>query len=140
MITTLLNECSIPSARYEGYVWMSDSQQPLVLQGQEEYALTRSASTLPFVVEAQLYDRTLRTSYSLRWTDGRYLLYKHELGEHQEEAREERFLPHPRIAAQLPENARLHFLQDWVEQTDPLCEGMPVLTPGARVFVGFAPL
>lgn len=119
-------------ATYDGYLWLSDATEPVVLDGEKlDSALLEQEN--PFVIEAQLYDAAGSRSYAVRYADGRHVVTEFDADDINAAGRvtEKCFVP-LRI-----KHRGLHFKQLWSPRGDELCEGMPVLEPVAMIFVGF---
>ncbi len=131
MITKYTNLNDIPQAKYEGYVWMSDEKKPDVLP-KDDFDFT-SVPTNPFVIEALLYDRANNKSIIVRHT-GKYHIVEYDLSKLPDDAElvDVSYLPH-----RLGNVKQLGFKQLWIPETDKNCEGWPVLTMKAIIFVGF---
>ena len=65
---------SIAKAKYEGYLWWSDSREPEVLDGSKDYECSFDASQNPFVIEGNLWDATTNESVYIRYVDGQYIV------------------------------------------------------------------
>lgn len=116
----------IEKSKYEGYIWLSDADEPRIVNG--EFELDRADCENPFVVEGMLYDSGRSLSMSIRYVDGRYLVARHEVGE--SEVRNSETYKGKRMP-------NLRMTQLWREEKDENCIGMTVQRPGAKVFVGF---
>ena len=122
--------------KYEGYIWMSDRQIPIVLNG-EEIPEGIIYSKNPFVIEAELFDRANQKSYSIRNIDGVTKTKEFDV-----EVEDEKLVGCTEyISHRIKGHNRLRFIQRWTEEPDNddlyLCEGMPTLVPAERVFIGF---
>ena len=123
----------IDKAGYEGYVWMSDRQEPSVIRPDEEFEMTLCDEDNPFVVEGNLWDAATGLSIMIKYVDGKYIVRRTEVtDECKKNATRKEFLPH-----RIEGVKKLAFLQCWDEVEDPLCENMVTLQPGKLVFVGF---
>ena len=123
----------IDKARYEGYVWMSDRQEPSVIHPDEEFEMTLCDEDNPFVVEGNLWDAAAEVSIMIKYVDGKYIVRRTEVtDECMKNATRKEFLPH-----RIKGVKKLLFLQCWNEEKDPLCENMVTLQPGKLVFMGF---
>jgi len=121
----------IPKMSFEGYIWMSDREQPEVLHNK---TFDFSTITLnPFIIEALLYNATDNISIHIQHT-GQYQIYEYNLKQFpHEQLVPKEYLPH-----RLGENVKkVIFKQLWIPETDDNCEGMEVLTLKAVVFCGF---
>ncbi len=135
---------NIPPGIYDGYYWMSDSNKPEVFENCSLPSILTDldASKNPFIIEAQLYNKADKKSYSLKYVDGRYILRNFDLasrGNGNISTNDSCFTRKQYFANRMPEK-KLIFRQYWEEKEDPLCEGMPVLQPAEMVFVGFEPI
>lgn len=126
---------TIRKGKYEGYLWWSNSTKPEVLIDKEFEELVLDENTLPFIIEGQLYEKTSKTSYSIRYIDGNYYVVMTEISaDDLLKGDVKHFLSH-----RMDGIGRLVFIQYWdvAEDTDNLCEGMPTQVPGKLVFCGF---
>lgn len=123
--------CKIEKGLYEGYYWMSDEENPIVLVN-ESFDLELKDRENPFVIEAQLFSKEKNLSYSIKYVDGRYIVGKFENITPKEMAEANNFLAH-----KMGKFTNLRFVQRWEAVEDAFCEGMSVLEPAGFVFVGF---
>lgn len=124
---------------YEGYLWMSDKEDPKVYNN-ETITLPMEGDN-PFVVEGQLYNEKERLSYSIRFVDGQYIVLKHKVTE------ADMRNPDNQIKTYLSNrmgDKKLQFLRYWEEVPDEdnftdsnNPNGLPVLTQTKNVFIGF---
>jgi CRISPR type III-associated protein (TIGR04423 family) len=124
----------IPKGIYEGYIWYSDRNMPIVIQG-EEFCFNEKESVNPFVIEALLFDRANQISITIKHT-GRYIIQIVDLKNLPErsvlsECKE--YFPH-RLGKNV---SKMCFKQLWVPEPDRNCEGMNVLNMKAFIFTGF---
>ena len=119
----------IEKAKYQGYVWFSDCAEPIVIES--EYGIDIEDDVNPFIVEGQLYDPESRSSYSIKYADGKHICVKYVLSELQGEFCEQTY------CSNKMQGRKLKFLEYWKAVPDPLCEGMEVLQVAENVFVGF---
>ena len=118
----------IEKAEYSGYLWKSDQKEPEIIF-HEEREFEFHDNDNPFVVEGFLYDG--KTSYSIRYVDGRHIVNKFILSELPKEFTPQTYIPNFKGVS------GLEFRQYWEPKPDELCEGMEVLKPAQFVFVGF---
>ena len=132
----------IKALPYEGYLWMSDKEQPQIYN-QENISLPKEGDN-PFVVEGMLYNKANELSYSIRFVDGEYIVQEFKVTqadiknpENQEKVYE------PNRMDDL-KGKRLRFLRYWEEVLDEdnykdeqNPDGLPVLTLTKNVFIGF---
>jgi CRISPR type III-associated protein (TIGR04423 family) len=128
-INTLLD---IPSFNFDGYIWKSDSQNPITLLDE-----TFDFSTIklnPFIVEGLLYNRDAYRSYHINH-DGEYHIVEYDLTELSKKGEfiEKEFNPH-RLLNSIK---KVKFNQIWMDEKDPNCNDLLVLTLKATVFCGF---
>ena len=129
----------IKSLAYEGYLWMSDQEDPTVYENDSVTLPIEGAN--PFVVEGQLYNRTEGLSYSIKYVDGQYIVQEYEVTEADMKN------PDNQIKTYLSNrmgDKKLQFLRYWEEVPDEdnyrdssNPKGLPVLTQTKNVFVGF---
>lgn len=124
----------IPEAVYQGYYWMSDRDKPTTLIN-KNFSNQLDASINPFIIEAQLYDESTRTSISVKYVDGKYVANSYQLPEKIEQ---EEYTKQIYTAHRLEGVSHLCFYRHWVEEPDELCEDMQVLKPKELIFAGFA--
>ena len=151
-----LNETTLkdinPDLAYTGYLWMSDSKYPALLNGAEYKSLQLISSNSsnqinfeeitnesnPFIIEGQLYNKDANLSYSIKYVDGQHYVIAYDLGKIPDawvfdKEKDLKIFISNRIKG-VP---KLKFRQYWKPETDGLCEGMEVLVPAGYVFVGF---
>jgi len=119
----------IPTGNYHGYYWMSDKESPKMVNGIFEPPTGNN----PFIIEAMLWDDDNKKSIMISHT-GKYQIFEYNISLlEQEGVLETKFyMPH-----RLDKVKKVNFKQFWIEDPDPLCEGMPVLKLKAQIFVGF---
>lgn len=121
------------TAKYEGYLWMSDKMEPKIFNGQqidfESLELQKH-----FVVEGQLYDSEHQKSYSIKYVTGQYIVTEYNIKNIEKECGKGEDVDYLSNRMKYP---KLYFKQFWKKEEDELCEGMNVLKPAAFVFVGF---
>lgn len=140
----------IEEAKYEGYLWWSDSKIPVVYNGTEPLSLQLDDNSNPFIIEGNLWNADKRQSIYIRYIDGQHLVRSiivseeewcgiddknillDKLGERKVATTRKDFLAH-----RIPNVSRLRFLQYWEAEEDECCEGMLALKPKRLVFVGF---
>lgn len=145
----------IISDKYAGYLWYSDSEEPMIYiydgnsapnqEGKPIFPL--DVITKNFVVEGYLFDNLENISHAIKYVDGKYIhkefkvtfpnnsdIKNFRIDDREICCSEVCYLPH-RINKSDVEGLR--FLQLWEKKPDSLCEGMEVLTPTSRIFIGF---
>jgi CRISPR type III-associated protein (TIGR04423 family) len=119
----------IEKSKYSGYIWKSDQKEPeVIIEKEPEFSFDDNQN--PFVVEGFLFDG--KTSYSIRYVDGKHIVNDFPLAKMPKEYTEQLFIPSFKKGV-----TELKFRQYWKPEPDPLCEGMEVLKPAQLVFVGF---
>lgn len=116
---------------YEGYLWLSDSKEPIILDGKKEIGDVFPKSVNPFIIEGYLYDNA-NHSYSIKYVDGTAIVIQFTITEedwYDNDVKE--------YYANRMGDTILRFLDVWSAEKDPLCLGMEVLQPQAKVFIGF---
>lgn len=139
---------TIKEGAYQGYLWYSDQQQPIIFPYDKEeklqgYNLTKDGllvclslddDTNPFIIEGQLYDENNGISYSIKYVDGKYLKKEYHVVSKEEgcEVTKKSYMSN-RMNGRV-----LYFKEIWrPSEPDTLCEGMSVLQPAELMFVGF---
>ena len=125
----------IKKSNYQGYLWYSDKKTPKLLFNEEWGGFEPDATENPFIIEGQLYDKDNLVSYSIKYVDGEYLVNKYQLEKpdfNKVDIDEVSYKAH-----RMGEIKVLKFLQYYREEKDDLCEGMKVLQPAEKVFIGF---
>lgn len=129
----------IKSLQFEGYLWMSDEEEPLVYEN-EIVTLPKEGDN-PFVVEGMLYNKAQGLSYSIKYVDGKYIIQEYVVSEADKK--------NPDNETKIYESNRmggrqLQFLRYWEEVFDEdnykdgnNPKGLPVLTQTKNVFIGF---
>lgn len=120
----------IQNLAYEGYVWLSDANEPIVLNDEAfDFSTVRIN---PFVIEALLYNKKENLSIRVQHT-GEYQIFEYYLSEIETASFVDKaYLPHRLKAVK-----ELKFKQIWLPEQDENCEGMDVLTLKSIVFCGF---
>lgn len=117
-------------SNYIGYIWYSDSNEPVVYDGKEIVDIDLDVAKNRFIIEGQLYSSELSKSVSIKYIDGMYIERVFDITD--EDLENATLYESNRI-----DDKTLKFTQRWVEKTDDYCNGMPVLVPAEIVFVGF---
>lgn len=123
----------IPNINYEGYVWLSDKDKPCKVNN-ETYDFNSTAVN-PFIVEANLYACDKSISVSIRNVNGSYHIGIVDwalVDQNKVNTSDEKFVTH-----KIKDEASMYFTQAWTNEEDDCCEGMEVLTPAWKAFVGF---
>lgn len=131
-----INEIPVHS-HYEGYVWWSNCKQPHVYKDLKEINLPTAESSNPFVIEANLFDKRDKVSYTIKFLDGVHHAYRFDMKELknlQMESKEKMYF------SDIKGVEHLYFQKFWEEKEDPFCENQKVLQPAMIVFTGFQSL
>lgn len=119
--------------KYEGYIWLSNSTKPQVL---ESASLPQYFSTTgnPFVVEAELWDKDSHKSYSIHHAGNQTVCQCSAVADNDFSSGN---VDKTVYVSHRMGGRQLHFLEYWEEAASEACLGMPVLEMSKRVFVGF---
>lgn len=139
---------------FEGYLWLSNSNKPKVFPT-ENVDIVLKEDMMPFVVEGQLYDSTTCISYSIRYVDGKYLVYKNDIdptllnlgvGNQKSITLKDKegedvtcIVERKDYLSNRMDGKWLTFLRYWepTEDGDENCKGMKPLVITKNVFIGF---
>lgn len=128
----------IPNSKFEGYYWLSNSDTPVVLNG-ESANFAEYETSNPFIQEAYFTDGT--TSYSIKHFDGKGHVVSESNCANFAEKSEHQYLADPAIIRAGKEKgldvSKLSFIQEWKDEKDELCDDMNVLKPAKIAFIGF---
>jgi CRISPR type III-associated protein (TIGR04423 family) len=125
-----------------GYKWMSNMEVPELING--KFDLPAKGQN-PFVAEANLLTKDGKISISIEHNDGCYLVGIVNWDE-VEKAKKDYLIvtdPHTYLTHRVTSlNSKekfnkIKFERAWIPIEDPLCEGMEVLQPAWRAFIGF---
>lgn len=129
----------IKTLTYEGYLWMSDKENPTVYENESVTLPEEDAN--PFVVEGQLYNEKEGLSYSIKYVDGQYIVQEYEVTETDMKSPDNQVKTY--LSNRMGEK-KLQFLRYWEEVPDEdnftdsnNPNGLPVLTQTKNVFIGF---
>lgn len=124
---------------YEGYLWMSDQEEPEVYDN-KPITLPKVGDT-PFVVEGQLFNKAKGLSYSIKFVDGQYIVQEYAVTEADKNNCDNEIKTYE---SNRMGDRRLQFLRYWEEVLDSdnytdtaHPKGLPVLTQTKNVFIGF---
>jgi CRISPR type III-associated protein (TIGR04423 family) len=128
-----LNLLSEIKGNFEGYIWLSDQKNPIILNN-ESFDFT-SIGINPFVVEALLFDKNNNISIHVQQA-GIYIITAYNLTGLAQQIgsiiEDKAYLPH-----RLNGVKKVNFKQIWLPEADENCADMPVLTMKAIIFCGF---
>lgn len=130
------------SKRYVGYYWMSNSNKPKKVVGtlENELPFTNAKETTnPYIVEANLYCNE-GFSISVKNTGEKPIVTQIMVSkEDKGDGVSIKIENQDYIAHRLPGIEKVCFKQAWIAEPDENCEGMDVLQPAWRAFIGFEP-
>ncbi len=127
----------IDKGNYEGYLWYSDSQEPIILE-RKTFECQLDNQMNPYIIEGQLYDKGAKVSYSVKYVDGQYIAYRFNNITGDADSKDPHIvIENKSFCTNRMDSRMLIFQQWWRERPDPLCEGMKVLQPAELIFVGF---
>lgn len=122
----------IQNLQYSGYIWMSDKTKPELFDN-DIYDFS-TIKINPFIIEANLFAVKEKISVSIKHLDGNYFILEIDLSNTEgSQLTEYKYLANNA----LQNIKKLIYKQYWIEENDSLCEGLPVLKPAWRAFVGF---
>lgn len=131
METRRISIDQISDQKYDGYIWMSDKEDPDLLKG-KKFSLPEGCN--PFIVEGQLYSEEAGLSYSIKYVDGEYIVFEHKVSAADISS------PDNEVIVYEPNRMNvggLKFLRVWEKKADDNCLDMDVLTLTKNVFIGF---
>ena len=118
----------IEKKKYQGYLWYSNEQRPIILDGQSEWGVEIDEIANPFIIEGQLWDEESQASVSIKYIDGHYYKKETVLGEGYDLVE---FIPR-----RMPIVEKLLFARCWKTVKDELCEGFYVKKLDGVIFKG----
>lgn len=118
----------IESRKYQGYIWYSDQRAPVLLAGDNEWGCEKNEQDNHFIVEGQLWDEDTRTSISIKYVDGKYLVSTYQLGEKYDLVE---YVPR-----NMPGVSRLQFARCWRSVADENCNNFETQVLDRVVFMG----
>jgi CRISPR type III-associated protein (TIGR04423 family) len=123
----------IKTRKYEGYIWFSDSETPLVIHNKNHDFSKYKEIDNPFIIEALLFAKDENISIAIKHT-GKYHIHEIDLNKLPEGAVLEdiHYLPH-----RLEIVKKVNFKQLWLPEKDENCNNWEVLKMKALVFTGF---
>jgi CRISPR type III-associated protein (TIGR04423 family) len=122
----------IPSASYDGYIWMSNEDKPKLLN-KVDFS-DRNLTLNPFIVEGLLFDEENNKSIHITH-DGDYTITVFDINKFTKptfEVVEKKYLPH-----RLDGVNKVCFKQIWMEKAEENSADFPVLKLQATIFSGF---
>ena len=122
------------SRKYTGYLWMSDSANPMVLTEPGTVSSALFEKMNPFVAEGQLYDSENDVSVSIRYADGKYFIncYENAKGADDDLTEDVEY-----CSVRMAPGLKLKFRRRWKLEQDPNCEDMEAPSVESEVFIGF---
>ena len=122
----------INAQKYEGYVWLSDAEKPIILPNSEFEFSKYTEQSNPFIIEALLFDKVNNKSIHIAHT-GKYHINEYDLKRYTDENLVDvQYLPH-----RLKDINKVCFKQLWLPEKDENCNGFEVLKMKALIFTGF---
>lgn len=121
---------TLPNLNYQGYIWFSDADKPIVLKD-ETYDFS-TISVNPFIIEALLYNEQKEVSIHIQHADNYQITEYHLNHFDKAEVADVEYLPH-----RLSGVEKVKFKQIWLPEPEENCQGMEVLNLKAIVFCGF---
>jgi len=117
---------------YEGFYWYSNQQKPVLVLNQK---ITKGIfTTLPFIVEGNLYSEEKNISISIKNIDGAYKVFQADVKDWlDEQITRNEYLAHDLVG--INKIKMIHFWEESKE--DALLENMKTLIPAWQAFVGF---
>lgn len=125
---------SVPDHDYSGYLWFSDSSRAEIINGRLDLDCSE---TFPFIIEGNLWAEAEEISVSIRFVDGMFLVAIVNLKEAKKEKDHLELVFHEYQSHGFSGNPTLKFMEAWIAEDDPLCEGLPTLMPAWVAFTGF---
>lgn len=123
------------SREYIGYLWLSNSAEPIAHIKPGIFDGSLFGRRNPFVAEGQLYDSEADTSISIRYTDGKYLIVRFENARGQDGDPMCEDVGYCSVRMEL--GPKLLFRRRWKLEADSNCLGMEAPSIDREVFIGF---
>lgn len=124
----------IKNGTYQGYVWMSDDDEPEVINGEFDGRVLNNEKN-PFIIEALLYNESAALSYHIKYVDGEYKVIETKVDIEKMHGKTENYYANHKLIDK--EIVKLKFYREWNAVEDKACNGWEVLQPGKLVFIGF---
>lgn len=115
---------------FEGYYWYSDKPSPKLCH--DEPIQQAWFGNMPFVIEANFYNKSEGISIQVRSIDGQYHVARIDLSNLDQE-----HFDHQVYQGHDLEGRDYRVVNAWEPQPEPLCEGMETLVPSWTAFAGF---
>ena len=122
---------------YEGYLWMSNENKPRVFYPEAEIESQLFNTPSPFVAEGYLFNKKKGVSFSIKYVDGQYLIYRNEVKLSDFDSENTDTVSCLTLRMSSSEILWAKFLRYWQEKPDLECLKMNVLEVEKEVFVGF---
>ena len=123
---------------YEGYLWMSNEHEPRLFEPEAVVGAQLFSLRNTFVVEGYLYHRATGVSFSIKYVDGQYLVYKHRVKPSDIDSPDVDKIEYLTFCMKGSKPLWAKFLRYWKEKANDECLGMGVLEVEKEVFVGFS--
>ena len=125
------------SLPYEGYLWISNENNPHVFCSETKIDAQLFKKLNPFIAEGYLYNKETRKSISIKYIDGQYHIYETEVKPTDISNEDVDKIEYLTLRMSNPSTLWAKFLRYWHEVEDAKCLDMKVLEVEKEVFVGF---
>ncbi|HPM01047.1 MAG TPA: TIGR04423 family type III CRISPR-associated protein [Candidatus Cloacimonadota bacterium] len=133
IVTTTQHLNDIPKLKYQGYVWLDNSEKPVLDEFSMDILKDRG-----FIVEAYLYNAEKQISVSIKHIDGSDYITIFDLNQiNQEYIFNKKYIANREISKQDPAYKYLKFIEYWLPEQDVLCSNMKVKKLKWIAFTGF---
>lgn len=123
---------------YEGYLWKSNKCKPKLFYPESMVESQVFQLINPFVTEGYLFDCERGVSFSIKYVDGQYLVYKHRVKPSDIDSPDVDKIEYLTFCMKGSKPLWAKFLRYWKEKPNDECLGMGVLEVEKEVFVGFS--
>jgi len=122
---------AIPQGNFEGYYWYSNNPEPEIQRsGSIDVSIFKD---LPFVIEANFFDKNQKISVSVRHFEGQYHIVRYDLAQIEDGI----ILDDVTYEGHKLEGQNYLMKEAWLPIADPLLAGMKTLQPAWAAFAGF---
>ena len=128
-IEILKNINEIDDLEYSGYYWGSGAKEPQIFHGKFDPKLDDDSL---FIQEAMLWNEDHKVSIMVNHTH-RQIITRYDLSNPESDEKLETI----EYTGHKSNGKKVKFYQYWKEESDPLCEGLPVLKMKAQIFCGW---
>ena len=139
MFTKIESLSKIPQLQYEGYIWASDSSEPIVYSNEIIDFTMFIQKANPFIQEGYMFAKNEKKSISIKHFDGiGYVIAEFDVTPlNNDNSTELNYIADPAIVRAKNNIKKLKFKRYWKAVKDELCEDMEVFKPSHAVFLGF---